>query len=79
MTACGRKLPVRLTNNPILERPLLVNADAQILNFKKSLPDLIAHQISTVTGILATGAVVWGLSRNWSLESAGQAWFIGVF
>ncbi len=31
LSALGRKLPVRLTNNPILERPLSGKADIQNL------------------------------------------------
>ena len=42
------------------------------------LTELTAHQISTVTGILATGVVVFFLNRAWPIESTGQAWTIGV-
>jgi hypothetical protein len=45
--------------------------------YGKVLPDLAAHQISTVTGILATGVVAWFLSRAWPLESPNQAWIVG--
>ena len=47
-------------------------------SYGKTISDLAAHQISTVTGILATGAVVWWLSRIWPIESSRQAWTIGV-
>ena len=40
--------------------------------------DLAAHQISTITAILASGAVVWVASRFWPIESAAQAWTIGL-
>jgi hypothetical protein len=45
--------------------------------YGKSVSDLAAHQISTVTAILAFGAVVWLVNRFWPIESAPQAWAIG--
>jgi len=46
--------------------------------FGKRLPELAAHQISTLTGILFTGVVVWVFSRIWPLESEAQAWVVGI-
>ncbi|WP_223177983.1 hypothetical protein [Pseudohalioglobus sediminis] len=43
------------------------------------LPELVAHQLSTVTGILFTGVVAFLLCRRRPPRSAGQAWAIGVF
>jgi len=40
--------------------------------------ELAAHQISTLTGIIFTGVLVFWLNRNWPIESATQAWFIGL-
>lgn len=45
--------------------------------YGKTLPDLTAHQISTVTAILASGLVVWSMNRLWPIESTSQAWTIG--
>ena len=45
--------------------------------FGNRLPELTAHQISTFTGIVFTGVVVWLFSRNWPLESEIQAWVVG--
>jgi hypothetical protein len=42
------------------------------------IPELAAHQVSTLTGILFTGAFVGYLHRRWPLESIAQAWLIGV-
>ena len=39
---------------------------------------LAAHQISTLTGIVFTGALVFWLNRKWPIESAPQAWRIGA-
>jgi hypothetical protein len=46
--------------------------------YGKHVSELSAHQISTGTGILSTGLLVWGLSRFWPIESFGQAWAIGA-
>lgn len=43
--------------------------------FMSGLP---AHQLSTVTAIIASGVVVWWAARYWPIESAGSAWLIGV-
>ena len=45
--------------------------------YGKYVTDLSAHQISTFTGIVATGVVAWLLSRIWPLETENQAWIIG--
>ena len=45
--------------------------------YGKSMSELAAHQVSTVTAILATGAVVWGVDHFWPIESMYQAWIIG--
>ena len=41
------------------------------------MPERSAHQVSTLTGILATAVVIWTLHRLWPIESAAQAWTIG--
>lgn len=46
--------------------------------YGKVVPELVAHQISTVTAIIASGAVVWLVNRFWAIESAAQAWAIGL-
>lgn len=46
--------------------------------YGKHVSELSAHQISTGTGILFTGLLVWGLSRFWPIESSAQAWVIGM-
>lgn len=56
----------------------IVNGMLRNSTYGRHIPDLAAHQVSTLTGILATGAVVWLLSRRWPFESAMQAWTIGI-
>lgn len=46
--------------------------------YGRRLTELVAHQISTVTAIIFTGLLVWGVSRLWPLESMGQAWMVGA-
>ncbi|HEY5776214.1 MAG TPA: hypothetical protein VIS57_09025, partial [Xanthomonadales bacterium] len=45
--------------------------------YGKFMSELAAHQISTLTGIIFTGALVFWLNRIWPIESAAQAWLIG--
>ena len=45
--------------------------------YGKAFSELTAHQISTVTAILASGVVVWIINRYWSIESTSQALIIG--
>lgn len=46
--------------------------------YGKAVSELAAHQISTVTAIVATGAMVWAIDQVWPIESAVQAWSIGL-
>ena len=46
--------------------------------YGKYVSELAAHQVSTLTAILAFGVVVWGVNRFWPIESASQAWTIGI-
>lgn len=47
--------------------------------YGKTVSELTAHQISTLTAILATGMVVWIINRIWPIESASQALIIGAY
>jgi hypothetical protein len=55
----------------------IANGIIRQATYGKSVSDLEAHQISTFTAILGSGAIVWLVSRFWSIESASQAWRIG--
>lgn len=55
-----------------------INGIVRQSTYGKTISDIAAHQISTVTGIFVTGAVIWWISRMWPLESSSQAWTIGV-
>jgi hypothetical protein len=46
--------------------------------YGKFIPELAAHQVSTVTAIIAFGGVVWLANRWWPIESVSQALTIGT-
>ncbi len=56
----------------------IANGALRQATYGKSLTELAAHQVSTLSAIVLTGAVVWGISRIWPLESSLQAWLIGL-
>ena len=62
----------------VLAAVAIANGMIRQSTYGKYVSELSAHQISTVTAILATGAVVWFISRIWPIESAAQAWSIGL-
>ncbi len=56
----------------------IANGIVRQSTYGKVLPELTAHQISTVTAIFATGLAVWGVGRLWPIETSSQAWTIGL-
>lgn len=56
----------------------ILNGTLRVTTYGKVVPELPAHQISTITGIFFTGIAVRVLSRRWPLESSRQAWTIGL-
>jgi hypothetical protein len=56
----------------------IINGAIREAVYKNSLGDLRAHQVSTLTGLTLFGVIVWGLSRWWPLQSAKQAWTVGL-
>jgi hypothetical protein len=46
--------------------------------YKPKVGDLRAHQVSTVSLIVLFAMYVWAIGRVWKIESAGQAWVIGL-
>lgn len=55
----------------------IINGAIREAVYKNSLGDLRAHQLSTLTGIILLGVVIWALSRIWPLASAKQTWTVG--
>ena len=46
--------------------------------FGKHMPELKAHQVSTLIGSILLGLYIWLLSRVWPFESGGQAITTGL-
>ncbi len=63
---------------PALAVIAVVNGSLRQFTYGQHMTELAAHQLSTVTGILFTGAAVWTLSRAWPIGSARAAWSIGI-
>ena len=63
-----------------LPMPLIgiINGSIRQFGYGKFMSELVAHQISTLTGIILFGLYVWFLSRLWRIESSSQALTIGV-
>jgi hypothetical protein len=55
----------------------IINGTIRNEVYKDFLGDLRAHQLSTLTGIILFGLVIWGFTRLWKIPSAQQAWIIG--
>lgn len=55
-----------------------MNGTLRQFTYGRHMPELAAHQLSTVTGILLTSAAVWALNRTWPIGSARAAWTIGA-
>lgn len=62
----------------ILAVVAIANGLLRQATYGRHLSELAAHQLSTLTGILLTGGVVWALNQFWPIRSAKEAWMIGV-
>lgn len=62
----------------LLAMVAIANGIVRDATYGKSVSDLAAHQISTVTAILLSGTVAWFVHRHWPIASASQAWTIGL-
>lgn len=63
---------------PALAVIAIINGSLRQFTYGRHLAELAAHQLSTITGILLTGAAVWTLNRVWPIGSASAAWTIGA-
>ncbi len=54
----------------------IINGAIREAVYKNSLGDLRAHQVSTFTGIILFGVIIWGLTRLWPLQSSKQTWIV---
>jgi len=56
----------------------ILNGVLRVETYGYFVPELTAHQISTLTGILICGGVVWLLWKKWPLPTRRDAWIVGV-
>ena len=56
----------------------IVNGVLRVNTYGRYLPELAAHQISTLTGIALTGIAVWLFHRKQPTASMSEAWLIGA-
>jgi hypothetical protein len=63
---------------PVLAIIAIINGSLRQFTYGRHMAELAAHQLSTVTGIVLTGATVWALNRVWPIGSARAAWIIGA-
>lgn len=56
----------------------IANAVLRENMFAKRFSELVAHQVSTGTGVLLFGIYIWLVIRIWKPESPGQAFTIGL-
>ena len=55
----------------------IANGVIRQATYGRLLPELAAHQVSTVTAIAASGFAVWLVNRTWPIASSAEAWTIG--
>jgi hypothetical protein len=57
----------------------MVNGGLRDMTYGKQLPELLTNQLSCLSGIILLGIVIYLYVRRWSLGSARQALYIGLF
>ena len=57
----------------------MINGGMRDLVYGRQLPDLLANQLSCLSGMILLGAVICYYVGRWRLASARQALLIGVF
>ncbi len=56
----------------------ILNGVLRVMTYQKRMPEIRAHQLSSLTGILFFGLATFVLDRIWPIGSAGQALLIGL-
>jgi hypothetical protein len=57
----------------------MVNGGVRDMTYGKQLPELLANQLSCLSGIILLGVVIFLYMRHWALGSARQALYLGLF
>ena len=63
---------------PLLAVVAILNGTLRVMTYGRFMPELAAHQVSTVTAMLAFAAITWLAHRRWPISSAAQALLIGA-
>lgn len=61
----------------LLAAVAIVNGIIRVGTYGTVMPELAAHQLSTVTAVAAAALVVWLANRRWPIATASEAWSIG--
>jgi hypothetical protein len=56
----------------------VANGALRQFTFGRRMSELRAHQLSTLTGSVLVGIVVWAVIRAWPPSSSGQALLVGL-
>jgi len=56
----------------------ILNGTFRVKFMSRYLDDLKAHQLSVLTGIMLFAIYIWIITGYWIIESASQAWMIGL-
>jgi len=56
----------------------VLNGILRVATYGNLMTDLAAHQISTLSGIILSGFAVWILWKYSPLDTARQAWIVGI-
>jgi hypothetical protein len=56
----------------------ILNGSLRVFTYGKLMPELTAHQVSTLTGVVFVGIAVALLHRRWPIRSSRQASAIGL-
>jgi hypothetical protein len=57
----------------------MINGALRDLTYGRQLSELLANQLSSLSGIILLGVVMYLYVRRWPPASSRQAWFIGLF
>lgn len=57
----------------------VINGGLREFTYGSHVSELLAHQLSCVSGIILFGVVFYLYVRSWPPASARQAWYIGLF
>lgn len=56
----------------------IINGIIRVSTYGQIMPELAAHQLSTLTAVVASAVVIWLANRRWPITTATEAWSIGL-